>query len=1032
MGKLLDAVVRWSIANRAVVLVGALAVVVAGAWATRGASIDVLPDFTPPRVVVQTEAPGMGTTDVERLVTTPLERALLGTPQAASVRSFSIPGLSVVTITFEEGLDVYRARQLVTERLQLAQARLPAGARAPRLAPVAAPIGALLKLAITAGDGHASLRALRAFADWTVTPRLLGIPGVAQVVVLGGDVERIEVRPNPVRMRERRVGARDLARAVRDAQAVAGAGFVERGEARLDVAEDTRLTLRGAPGELADAEVALEGGTPVRIGDVATVAPGDAPRFGAALYDGEPAVFVQVMKLPGADTRRVTAAVEHALGELAQELPPGARIEPPVYRQVDFIDTSIWSVERAMLLGSVLVIAILVAFLRRRRLAAISLVAIPLSLLAALAVLVASGASINAMTLGGLAIAVGEVVDDAIVDVENVWRRLRENARLPRPRPALAVVHDASVEVRGAVVYATLIVALVLLPVLTLGGIAGRIFAPLARAYVLAILASLAVALTVTPALCAWLLPPVATPEERLPRSSGWLLERYRGVLRRVVGRPRLVFGLAGLAALAAAVALPFLSGRFLPEFHESAVIGHLNAIPGTSLEETTRLAARADGLLRPALARHVAARIGRAELGEDSLPVNQAELDVELQPGESGDWDRITLDVAKRIGQVPGVGVAVEGFLGERVDEILSGETAPVVVKVLGPDLDVLRSLAARVARVMEGTPGIGIVRPDPQLELPQLSIRPRRAALARYGVTERQLVDDVAQHRQGEPASQVLGEDGRVVDVVVAASPPAPDVGDVPVETASGGSVPLAALADVDVVPAPAIVYHEGGSRRISVGADTSGAGLSRAVGRLEARLRALPLPRGYRLEVTGQAAARSEAALRLLVTGLMVLAGIFLLLTVAFRSVGDAGIVLLNLPLGLVGGVAAALLDAEGLSVAGLVGFVTLFGIIARNGIMLVAHKRQLEAEDPGADPVARVLRAAEERLLPILMTAAAAGLGLLPLALSMLGRGSELESPMAVIVVGGLVTSTTLNMLVLPTLYVWLERRRRSAG
>jgi CzcA family heavy metal efflux pump len=1028
MGRLLDGIIRWSIANRAIVLVAAATLVVAGLWITSGASIDVLPDFTPPRVVVQTEAPGMGTADVERFVTTPLERALLGTPQAASVRSFTMPGLSVVTLMFEEGLDLYRVRQLVTERLQLASPRLPATARAPQLAPIAAPIGALLKFAITAGAGEASPGELRTFADWTLTPRLLSIRGVSQVIVLGGDVERVEIQPDPVRMRAAGVRVEDLVASIREAQAIEGAGFVERGAARLDVVNRTRLTLADAARELAGAAIAVRGGTPVRVGDVATVVRGQEPRFGASLYDGRPAVYVQVSKLPWADTRSVTARVEGALADLAGALPQGARVEPPVFRQVDFIDVSIWSVERAMLIGSVLVTVILVALLRRARLAVISLAAIPLSLLAAAAVLVAAGASVNAMTLGGLAIAVGEVVDDAIVDVENVWRRLRENARLAKPRPALEVVHDASVEVRGAVVYATFIVGVVLVPVLVLGGIAGRIFSPLAQAYVLAVLASLVVALTVTPALCAWLLPRAATPDARLPRPSTWLLERYRRALRWTVARPRAVLACAGVATLTAAVTLPFLSGRFLPDFHENALIGHLNAIPGTSLEETTRLASRADGQLRPEVAEHVAARIGRAELGEDSLAVNQAELDVLLRPGEQRDWDDLVADVARRLGRVPGVGIAVEGFLGERVNEILSGQTSPIVVNVLGPDLGQLRLLATRVARVMEGAPGIGLVRPDPQSDAPQLEIRPDRAALARFGVTERQFVDDVVRFRQGAVATQILGRDGRLVDVLVAGAPPARDaLGDIVID-AGGAPVALSALADVDVVPAPAIVFHDGGDRRIGIGADTRGAGLSRAVGRLERRLaQEVKLPPGYRLEVTGQAAARSEAVLRLLVTGLLVLLGVFVLLAVAFRSVRDAAIVLVNLPLGLVGGVAAATLYADGVSVAGFVGFVTLFGIIARNGIMLVAHMRQLETSSPGADPVELVLRAAEERLLPIVMTAAAAGLALLPLALSMGARGSELEAPMAVIVVGGLVSSTSLNMLVLPTLYVWLARR-----
>lgn len=1036
MGRLLDGIITWSIHNRWVVLLGAVALTVAGLWAASRAALDVMPGFTPPRVVVQTEARGMSTTEVEQHVTQPLERALLGTPEVTSVRSTSMPGLSVVTLMFEEGLDIYRARQLVTERIQLARAQLPRAADEPRLAPIAAPIGALLKLAITAGPGERGLRDVRTWADWTLAPRLLAISGVAQVVALGGEVERVEVRPDPVRLRERGIKLADLVAAVKAAQAIQGAGFVDQGEARLDVTSRARLTLTNVLAELPETVVAEKSGLPVRIGDVASVVDGSAPPFGAALYDGQPALFVQVTKLPWGDTLRITAAVEAALAELARSLPPGAHLQPPLFRQASFIHTSIWSVGRSMLIGATLVIFVLFAFLRRGRIAVISLTAIPLSILTAILVLVGFGATINGMTLGGLAIAVGEVVDDAIVDVENIWRRLRDNAQLAEPRPALAVIHDASKEVRSAVVYATVIVCLVLTPVLLLGGIAGRIFSPLGHAYILAILASLGVALTVTPAMCAWLLPRMATKESRLPRLSRWLLDRYSRLLVRVVRHPRIVVGLAAVAAVGAIVGLFFLGGRFLPEFHENALVAHVNAIPGTSLAETTRLSDRIDRQLRPAIASHVLAHVGRAELGEDTVPVNQSELDVLLAPGERREWEQLVLDVMMRIGRVPGIGFAVEGFLGERIHEVLSGQTAAIVVMVIGPDLDELRRLTAEVTRIMTATPGLGAIRPEPQIDVPQLAVTPRPAALDRFGVRPAELADALTSWRQGAPVTQILGATGRVVDVVVA-GPPAmrglASLGDIPVD-ASGATVPLSTLADVDYVPAPAAVSHEQGVRRITVGADARGGGLSGAVAKLQGRIRRMQLPEGYRIEISGEAAARSHATLRLALIGVLVLIGILALLAVAFESVRDAGIVLVNLPLGLVGGVVAATLNPEGLSVAGLVGFVTLFGIIARNGIMLVAHKHQIDREAPSEEPVARVLRASEERLLPILMTAATAGLGLLPLAISIFGAGSELESPMAIIVVGGLVSSTTLNMLVLPTIYVWLARRarRRSAA
>lgn len=1057
MGRFFDGLIAWSIHNRVVVLLGAAALAAGGVWSASHASLDVLPDFTPPLVVVQTEATGMATLDVEQLVTRPLEQVLLGTPQTTNVRSASSPGLSVVTLIFEEGVDIYRARQLVTERVQLAQARLPQTVRAPQLMPISAPIGSLLKFCLTssAPDQEQAGRDLRTFADWVLRPRLLAIPGVAQVSALGGGVERIEVRPDPVRLRQRAVTMSDLGAALQGSQSLTGAGFAETPGARLDVQSDARLRLEDAVAALSTAIVSMPsanqrttigqepvrlftgsgvttGRTPVRVGDVADVVYATEPAVGAALFDGQPAVFVQVMKLPWADTMSVTRDVERAMQDLQRRLPAGARVEPPVFRQANFVRTSVTNVGRAMAIGSVLVILVLVSFLRYGRLAVISLTAIPLSILAAVAVLIGLGTSINGMTLGGLAIAVGEVVDDAIVDVENVWRRLRENARRPDPQPPLEVVRSASREIRASVVYATIIVGLVLIPVLLLGGIAGRIFSPLAQAYILAISASLLVALTVTPAMCAWLLPPLATTEARPSRFALWLLERYRRVLRRVIDRPRAVFASVGAAAVLAIVAVPFLGGRFLPEFHEESLIAHVNAVPGTSLPETIRLATRIDQQMRPELATHFAARAGRGELTEDAVPVNRLELDVTLKPGDDREWDFIVLDVAKRIGAIPGLGFVVEGFLGERIHEVLSGETAPVVVKVIGPDLQQLRALAAEVTRIAGQTAGLGTIQPEPQIDVPQIRVRPDRVQLARYGIRAADLADQLVSWRQGRTVTQVLGRDGRVVDVVIAGPLGAREraaLGNLPVDTTLAGSVNLATLATIEDIPAPALINHENGERRIALGIDVRGGGLSGAVSQLEQNLAGVRLPEGYRVDISGEAVARRQAAQRLLLIGALVLLGIFVLLATAFSSLSDATIALLNFPLGLIGGVLGALLTPEGLSVAGLVGFVTLFGIISRNGIMLVAHKQHLDAEYPGDDPIARIVRAAEERLLPILMTALAAGLGLLPLALSFEARGTELEAPMALIVCLGLVTSTTLNMLVIPTIYVWRARRVR---
>jgi Cu/Ag efflux pump CusA len=681
--------------------------------------------------------------------------------------------------------------------------------------------------------------------------------------------------------------------------------------------------------------------------------------------------------------------------------------------------------------GALLVTLVLVAFLRRPRLAIISLAAIPLSLLAAAAVLTLMGASIDGMTLGGLAIAVGEVVDDAIVDVENVWRRLRANARLPEPRDALEVVHDASREVRGSVVYATIIVVIVLLPVLMLGGVAGRIFSPLALAYMMSITASLFVALTVTPALCAVLLPRVATAEEEHSALATWVSSRYARLLRRVVEHPRVVLGSAvALAAVALAV-LPFLGGGFLPSFRERTLVAHLNAAPGISLDESMRLAGAVGHELSPDVAVHFAARAGRAPLDEDAAPVSRIEADLVLSAGEEADAEHGEMleEVAERVEHIPGLGVSVEDFLGERIHEVLSGETAPLVVRISGPDLDTLRRIARRVASLLSTIEGVDGVHVEPQIDVAQVRVVPRRDAMALAGVRAADLAEAAAAWEQGIVVAQAQGQGGRVVDITLAGVPrDLGTLGDMPIAGLAGVTLPLGSLADIRDVPAPAWIQHQAGERRITVGASLASGAASHVTDEVARRLHEIETPSGYHLDLAGDAIARSEAGVRLVVVGALVLLAILVLLAVAFSSMRDAAIVLANVPLGLVGGVAAAALSPEGVSVAGFVGFVTLFGIIARNGIMLVAHTRHLDVEAPELAPVERVLRAAEDRLVPIVMTAATAGLGLLPLAFALWGpAGSELEAPMARIVCGGLLTSTVLNMLVLPTLYVWLARR-----
>lgn len=1027
--KALDGVIAASIRSRPLVIAGALALVVGGVWLARRARLDALPSFTPPMVVVQTEALGYSSLGVEERVTTPIERALLGTPQATKIRSTSSPGLSVVEVTFEEGADVFRARQLVSERIAEAGRRLPEGVDAPELAPITAPVGALIKLCYTtAGDDPAALLSLSQFTEWMLRPRLEALEGVARVTVHGGAPLRVEVRPEPAALVARGTGIEALRSALESGQSAASLGMIDAGTTRAPLRSEGTWSFEALE-VISDDLVARRDGRPVRVRDLAEVRLGHAPPVGTALYDGHPAIYVQVDKVPWADTLAVSRSVEDELARLDEELPRGAARTPPTFRQADFVRSSLDAVGRAMGIGAALVVVVLVAFFRSARLALISLTAIPLSVLAAVVTLLAAGAPVNGMVLGGLAMAIGEVVDDAVIDVENVWRRLRENASAVVPRSTLLVVQEASSEVRGAVVYATMIVVVVLTPVLFLGGLAGRIFSPLAQAYALAIAASLVVALTVTPALAAVLLPRLARPEA----GETGLARRLRGVYDRVLARVRrrpcaVLLGAASLGVGALAL-LPFLSGGFLPEFREGVLIAEVSAWPGTSLEETTRLVQRLDLLLRErGLVPHLAARIGRASLDEDAAPAHRAELDLVVP----ADVEPEELEVAllEAMASLPGVRCGVEGFLGERINELLSGERAPIAVKLTGDDLPALQAAGRRVLGIVSAVEGVETARSEALVDVPVVRLEADDSRLAAAGLRRTDLIAATAALREGLEVAQVRGPGGVRIPLVIAggdAQRRRDRLPDLPVSLPGGGVLPLSALARVVEGQEPAVVRHEGGRRQITVTVRAPGAALPRIDAEIERRLRDAELGR-VSWQVAGSAKERGQAALHLLVVTLLVLVAVFVFLWTAFGSAMDAAVILLGIPMGMVGGIAAALLLPEGLSVAGLVGFVALFGVICRNGIMLVSHKNALHEAMPTASAEDVALQAARERLVPILMTACAGFFGLLPLALSFESAGSELEAPMALIVCGGLLSSTALNLVVVPAVYLWRAGRR----
>jgi CzcA family heavy metal efflux pump len=1082
---MLQAIVRWSIHNRVIVLALALLLLAGGYYAARDARLDVFPEFAPPQVVIQTEAPGLSAPEVEQLVTLPIEYAINGLPRLDVLRSQSIQGLSVITVFFQDRTDVYRARQMVSERLGELAGQLPAGVRAPKLAPLTSTTGRLLTVGFTArpvetpgrlaalaiqptaGLGGLSWVGffltgqkylpqpnqleLRDVAQWTVRPRLLAVRGVAQVTIYGGGLRQLQVRVRPERLARNGLTLTDVLDAARQATGVRGGGFLENDRQRLVLRVEGQVFDAAGLGETV---VATTGGTPVLLKDVAEVVEGPEPKFGDAAINGGPGVLLAIYKQFDGDTLEVTRAVEAELERIQPLLKArGVVYHPALFRQANFIEHAVGNVTESLWIGSILVCVVLFVFLFNVRTAFISLTAIPLSLLSAIVVLWWSGVGLNTLTLGGLAIAVGEVVDDAIIDVENIYRRLRENALLPQPRSAPSVVLDASLEVRTAVVYATFVVVLVFVPVFFLSGLQGRLFAPLGYAYVLAVLASLATALTVTPALSLVLLArngAIATPEaarHTTPLLLRYLQAGYDRLLRLLDRDAALVAGVSVAAIALAVVALLDFGGNFLPELRESHYVVHVQAAPGTSLPQTIALGNRmTDALLRVDGVRTVAQQAGRAELGEDTQGVEYSEFEVDLVRAKAAEARRAQATLRQTTQTFPGVSTEVLPFLTERIKETLSGSSGAVAVKLYGDDLEALDQAALDVARALASVPGSQDVLVEPQSGAPELVVRRRPSDLARFRLRNADLLDAIHAAFQGAELTQVY-KDNRVLDLVVILEPSArarpeqvadlwialppgdagPDASAVQRDPATGrGRVQLKQVADVYLGDGRFLLAHEKGLRRALVSCNFVREGknardLTSFVAEAERAVGKVRLPPGVTFELEGEHLARRALVRELMLMGPAAGVGIVLLLWVAFGSVRRLLLVLVNVPFALVGGVVAVYLTGGKLDVGALIGFVTLFGITMRNGMMMVAHWQHLhevEGEPWGPE---LVYRGARERLAPVLMTALVTALGLLPIALGGGEAGREIEGPMALVILGGLVTSTALNLLVLPVLY-----------
>ena len=1017
---MLQRLVDFSIQFRGVVIALACLLTGYGIYSLNRAKYDVYPEFAPPEVVIQTEAPGLSPEEAEALVTRPVENAINGVAGVESIRSQSTQGLSVITAVFEEHSDVFRARQVISERLAELAGEMPQGVQSPVMAPLTSAASFVLAIALT--SDKRSLMDLRTFADWTLRPRVLAVPGVAKAVVFGGEVRQLQIQVLPDRLAAFDLSINDVLAAARASTGVRGAGFVENATQRVVLQTQGQALTTG---ELGEVTLAHHSGVTVRMKDVARVVEGAEPKVGDAAIDGRPGVMLMISSQYGANTLEVTDALEKALEEMKPAIAAeGMILHGRVFRPANFIQASIRNISQSLLFGAVLVAVVLFLFLFNVRSAFISLTAIPLSLLLAVAVLERLGISLNTLTLGGLAIAIGEVVDDAIIDVENIFRRLRENHAKAAPEPVYRVVLEASLEVRSAVVYATFVVALVFLPVLTMGGVQGRLFAPLGIAYILAILASLLVALTLTPALSAVLLPRAASQTGETRFIAG-LKDRYRRWMERILGRPGLLLAGAGVMCAGALAAIPFFGGEFLPDLKEGHFILHMSAVPGTSIRETMRIGnALTRDLHSLPFVDSVAQQIGRAEQADDTWGVHYAEVHVELKPLGGQEAEAAESQLRQKLANFPSVYFAVRRFLAERIEETISGVTAQVVVKIFGDDLDLLDRKSREVAQAIAGVRGAADVQVESPPGAPRIVIRLRPDRLKQFGFRPVDILEAVGTAYQGTPVAQTYQANrvfnvSVILDEDVRQNPEA--VRELMLANGEGLRVPLRELADVFEDTGRTMILHEGTRRRQAVTCDVRGRDLTGFVEEAQRAVQSkVAFPAGTYAVFGGASQAREQSRRDILINSLIAGVGIVLLLAIVFGNMRNLLLVLANLPFALVGGVLAVFATGGLLTVGGMVGFVTLFGITMRNSMMMISHFEHLVRREGMTWGVEAALRGASERLVPILMTAIVTALGLLPLAIGSGEPGREIEGPMAVVILGGLVTSTVLNLLVLPTL------------
>src|SRR2546425_2131273 len=1029
---MIDGLIRWSLRGRGLVLALAAGFLAWGGYVLSTMPVDVLPDLTAPTVTVLVEGRGMAPTEMESLVTFPIEAALNGAAGVRRVRSATAVGIAVIWVEFEWGEDTHRARQTVSEKLSVVAGTLPPEVERPILAPISSIMGEIMFIALNS-EKHSPLE-LRTVADTVVRRRLFAVPGVSQVTPIGGEEKQYQVLVSPAKLKAYNVSLTEVEEALRRSNRNTSAGFLVTGGQEFLIQGIGRSAELDSIGQTV---VVARGKQPVLVQHLGQVQIGAALKRGEGSYRGKPAVVLGIQKQPGANTLELTRTLDTVLDDIQRSLPEGMTIEKHIFRQADFIEAAYRNLLGALRDGGLLVVVVVFVFLANLRASSITLLAIPLSLVAAVIVMKLAGATINSMTLGGLAIAVGAVVDDAIINVENVFRRLRENAQKPSEerQSAFDAVFKASSEIQSSIVFATLIIILVFLPLFFLSGVEGRLLRPLGLAYVVALFASLVVALTVTPALCSYLLPRArAVVEGHEPRLVRWLKHRYQHDLPWALDHSALVIT-ASIILLLAAVISFFWTGRaFLPEFNEGTLTISAVTLPGTSLEESDKLGKTVERILLsiPEVA-STARRTGRAELDEHVQGVESAEIDVGLKMRDRPKAEMLA-EMRDRLSLVPGMNFTIGQPISHRIDHMLSGTRANIAVKIFGDDLQILRDIAKEVEKAMRDVPGVVDFSTEQQTDIPTIRLRFDRAALACYGLP----VGAAAEALQAAFVGQEVGQifEGQVAFPLVVRYPfdPHADIEAVRqtlIDTPSGARVPLSAVAEIREDRGPNFVTRENVQRKILVMCNVAGRDLRSVVNDVRRHVQAsVNLPRSYHVEYGGQFESEAEASRLLLWLGLAVILGILVILTAAFRSFSDAVVIMFNLPLALIGGGVGVFLSGGVLSVASIIGFITLFGIATRNGIMMISHIKHLMGEEGVSDFRQAILRGPVERLSPILMTALAAGLALIPLALGAGKPGSELEAPMAIVILFGLLSSTALNMVVVPAVYYRFGPREKS--